>query len=360
MGAVYRAQHLLLGERRALKVIRDELFRSVPQAIERFEREARIAVRLRHPNLVLLHDFFVEDGAHFLVMEYVVGQSLGDLLRARAALSTAEICAIGTQCCAGLAHAHELGIVHRDLSPENVMLTPTAEGLAVKIIDFGVARGALSTEQRIADATLTRAGDFIGKPRYASPEQAGSLRPARCPSNRSPRSAISRCSSIRRPPRLRSCGPSSGSRPSSRRSSCAVSRRSGRGASRARASWARRSRRSDARTRSGSAGRCGRARRDRRCSRPPARSDSRLPPAPSGGGSHLAARPRPRAPSRSPSSSHRPSRPRSSRRARPSPWRCRSRRRSPQSPSRLQPRIQLRLRRPPRRSRLHPPRVRLE
>ena len=177
MGAVYRAQHLLLGERRALKVIRDELFRSVPQAIERFEREARIAVRLRHPNLVLLHDFFVEDGAHFLVMEYVVGQSLGDLLRARAALSTAEICAIGTQCCAGLAHAHELGIVHRDLSPENVMLTPTAEGLAVKIIDFGVARGALSTEQRIADATLTRAGDFIGKPRYASPEQAGSLRP---------------------------------------------------------------------------------------------------------------------------------------------------------------------------------------
>ena len=179
MGAVYRAQHLLLGEPRALKVIRAELFRSVPQAVERFEREARIAVKLRHPNLVLLHDFFVEDGAHFLVMEYVVGQSLGDLLRARAALTTAEICAIGAQCCAGLAHAHELGIVHRDLSPENVMLTPTADGPAVKIIDFGVARAALSTEEttRTADATLTRAGDFIGKPRYASPEQAGSLRP---------------------------------------------------------------------------------------------------------------------------------------------------------------------------------------
>ena len=178
MGAVYRAQHLLLGEPRALKVIRAELFRSVPQAVERFEREARIAVKLRHPNLVLLHDFFVEDGDHFLVMEYVVGQSLGELLRARTLLSTAEICAIGTQCCAGLAHAHELGIVHRDLSPENVMLTPTADGPAVKIIDFGVARAALSSEQsaRVADATLTRAGDFIGKPRYASPEQAGSLR----------------------------------------------------------------------------------------------------------------------------------------------------------------------------------------
>jgi serine/threonine-protein kinase len=179
MGAVYRAQHLLLGEARALKVIRAELFRSVPQAVERFEREARIAVKLRHPNLVLLHDFFVEDGDHFLVMEYVVGQSLGELLRARGALSTAEICAIGAQCCAGLAHAHELGIVHRDLSPENLMLTPTAGGPALKIIDFGVARAALSTEQnaRLADATLTRAGDFIGKPRYASPEQAGALRP---------------------------------------------------------------------------------------------------------------------------------------------------------------------------------------
>ncbi len=179
MGAVYRAQHLLLGEPRALKVIRAELFRSVPHAVERFEREARIAVKLRHPNLVLLHDFFVEGGDHFLVMEYVVGRSLGELLRERGALTTAEICAIGAQCSAGLAHAHDLGIVHRDLSPENVMLTPTADGPAVKIIDFGVARAALSSENsaRIADATLTRAGDFIGKPRYASPEQAGSLQP---------------------------------------------------------------------------------------------------------------------------------------------------------------------------------------
>ncbi|HXZ86247.1 MAG TPA: serine/threonine-protein kinase, partial [Myxococcota bacterium] len=83
------------------------------------------------------------------------------------------------QCCAGLAHAHELGIVHRDLSPENVMLTPTAEGPMAKIIDFGVARAALSAAEttRLADATLTRAGDFVGKPRYASPEQAGALRP---------------------------------------------------------------------------------------------------------------------------------------------------------------------------------------
>ncbi|HTO71422.1 MAG TPA: serine/threonine-protein kinase [Myxococcota bacterium] len=179
MGAVYKAEHLLLHEPRALKVIRAELFRAVPQALERFEREARIAVRLRHPNLVLIHDFFVESGDHFLVMEYVVGQSLSELLRTRGALPVDELCRIGAQCCAGLAHAHELGIVHRDLSPENVMLTPTASGPAVKIIDFGVARAAFGGEetQRMRDATLTRAGDFVGKPRYASPEQAGSLRP---------------------------------------------------------------------------------------------------------------------------------------------------------------------------------------
>jgi len=179
MGEVYRAEHLLLHEPRALKVIRAELFRAVPQAVERFEREARIAVRLRHPNLVLIHDFFVEDGDHFLVMEYVVGQSLGEVLRSRGALPIDELCRIGAQCCAGLAHAHELGIVHRDLSPENILLTPTASGMQAKIIDFGVARAALAGEQtaRFADARLTHAGDFVGKPRYASPEQAGALRP---------------------------------------------------------------------------------------------------------------------------------------------------------------------------------------
>jgi serine/threonine-protein kinase len=178
MGAVYRAQHQLLREPRAVKVIRAELFRAVPDSVERFEREARIAVRLRHPNLVLIHDFFVEDGDRFLVMEYVVGQSLADLLRERGELPPSEVCRLGSQCCAGLAHAHELGIVHRDLSPENVMLTPSADGVAVKIIDFGVARAALDTDvtRLDGDVTLTHAGQFVGKPRYASPEQAGGLK----------------------------------------------------------------------------------------------------------------------------------------------------------------------------------------
>ena len=81
MGAVYKAEHVLLREIRALKMIRAERFDSVPQALERFQREARIAVRLRHPNLVFVYDFFIEGGAQFLVMEYVVGESLAARIR---------------------------------------------------------------------------------------------------------------------------------------------------------------------------------------------------------------------------------------------------------------------------------------
>jgi serine/threonine protein kinase len=178
MGSVYKAEHRLLREPRALKVMRAELFHAMPQAVERFEREARIAVKLRHPNLVLLHDFFVEDGDRFLVMEYVVGKSLATLMREQGALSVDETCRIGLQICAGLGYAHEMGIVHRDLSPENVMITPSPSGPQVKIIDFGVARAAFANPEGGSeeDATLTRVGQFIGKPRYASPEQAGSLR----------------------------------------------------------------------------------------------------------------------------------------------------------------------------------------
>ena len=81
MGAVYKAEHVLLREIRALKMIRAERFSAVPQALERFQREARIAVRLRHPNLVFIYDFFIEGGDQFLVMEYVVGASLAARIR---------------------------------------------------------------------------------------------------------------------------------------------------------------------------------------------------------------------------------------------------------------------------------------
>src|SRR5215472_3922089 len=144
MGAVYKAEHVLLKEIRALKMIRAERFESVSQALERFQREARIAVRLRHPNLVLVYDFFIEGGDQFLVMEYVVGESLAARIRERGALSSDETCSIGLQCCQGLAYAHDMGIVHRDLSPENILLMTGPDAPRVKIIDFGIARAAAS------------------------------------------------------------------------------------------------------------------------------------------------------------------------------------------------------------------------
>ena len=179
MGAVYKAIHVLLDEPRALKVIRGDVFLSVPQVAARFQREARIAIRLRHPNLVLIHDFFIEAGSHFLVMEYVVGESLSHRLRREGPLPIDEACRVAIQCCHGLAHAHDLGIIHRDLSPGNVMLTPSASGPQAKIIDFGIARVVHSEDDTLTsteDVTLTRVGDFLGKPRYSSPEQAGRLR----------------------------------------------------------------------------------------------------------------------------------------------------------------------------------------
>jgi serine/threonine protein kinase len=179
MGAVYRAEHVLLGEPRALKVVRAEALLATPDAAVRFQREARIGVKLRHPNLVVIHDFFVEDASHFLVMEYVEGVSLAKRLRREGALSIDDACRIAIECCAGLAHAHEQGVIHRDLSPGNVMLEPGPEGARAKIIDFGIARLAAAASDETpaqADMTLTRIGDFLGKPRYASPEQAGLLR----------------------------------------------------------------------------------------------------------------------------------------------------------------------------------------
>ena len=178
MGAVYRAEHLLLHELRAVKVIRKESL-NLPHAVERFQREARIAVRLRHPNLVLVHDFFVEDGDYYLVMEYVIGESLGKTIRSNGPFRTEAACRIGIRCCAGLAHAHDLGVVHRDLSPENILLQPGNDGPEPKIIDFGIARAVFAQadpEKNEADLTLTRVGGFLGKPRYASPEQAGRLK----------------------------------------------------------------------------------------------------------------------------------------------------------------------------------------
>jgi eukaryotic-like serine/threonine-protein kinase len=123
MGAVYRAEHRRMERLVALKVIHPRLT-SRPEAVERFRQEARAAARLAHPNIVTAHDADQAGGLHFLVMEYVAGTSLAERVAVRGPLPVAETCEYVRQAALGLQHAHEQGLVHRDIKPHNLMLTP--------------------------------------------------------------------------------------------------------------------------------------------------------------------------------------------------------------------------------------------
>ncbi len=165
MGVVFLARHRLMDRRVALKVLRPALLER-PAAVERFQQEVRLAARLSHPNIVTALDADNAGDVHFLVMEYVEGQTLDRVLAERGRLPWQEVCAWIEQAARGLQHAGERGMVHRDLKPSNLMLTP--EG-TVKILDFGLGRFA--SEQ--ADLTaLTPADALLGTPDYLAPEQA--------------------------------------------------------------------------------------------------------------------------------------------------------------------------------------------
>jgi uncharacterized protein (TIGR03067 family) len=179
MGAVYKAEHLLMERPVALKLINHALT-SNPAMIERFRREMKTAGQLRHPNIVMAHDAEQVGDAHFLVMEYVEGTSLARVVADRGPLPVREACAYVRQAAAGLQYAHERGMVHRDIKPQNLMLTPDGE---VKILDFGLARFAMetapqplaslpSTTVEAPGASLTQIGVVMGTPDYIAPEQA--------------------------------------------------------------------------------------------------------------------------------------------------------------------------------------------
>jgi serine/threonine-protein kinase len=165
MGAVYKAVHTHLGAPRVIKVIHANISGSA-DAKDRFLREARTATKVHHPNVATLHDFSsLPDGSHYMVWEYIDGENLAQRLRARGTLPPRQSIHIIQQALAGLDAIHRAGIVHRDISPENLMITADD---TVKIIDMGVAKvddaGAVSQ---------TRTGIFVGKLRYAAPEQLG-------------------------------------------------------------------------------------------------------------------------------------------------------------------------------------------
>ena len=171
MGEVYRARDGRLGRIVAIKVLRQDLAAD-PDRVERFEREARSASALNHPNIVTIHDAGVEGATSYIAMEWVDGASLRGLAAAGRPLPVPDVVKIGAQIAEGLAKAHGAGIVHRDLKPENVMVT--GDGL-VKILDFGLAKLAPAADlgsQLATQSAGTAAGILLGTVGYMSPEQA--------------------------------------------------------------------------------------------------------------------------------------------------------------------------------------------
>lgn len=167
MGVVYEAKHTRLAKRFAVKVVHAQ-FAQVGEFGARFEREALAASRLRHAHCLEVSDFGqLSSGQLYLVMEYLEGRPLGELLEAPQPLSF--VLEVATQILRGLQHAHGLGLVHRDVKPDNVMLLDSADGaVLVKLVDFGLAKpleGA-GTEQ------ITQYGTVLGTPTYMAPEQA--------------------------------------------------------------------------------------------------------------------------------------------------------------------------------------------
>ena len=162
MGVVYLAKDTELGEPVAVKVIRSEQLAAEDQAMERFRNEIRLARRLSHRNIVRTHDFGRDGAAHFVTMEYVEGTTLRSVLDRRGRLGIPASLAVVRQLAEALECAHEAGVIHRDIKPQNMLLD--ADGL-LKVMDFGIARLVEGANG------ITQSGLIVGTPTYMSPEQ---------------------------------------------------------------------------------------------------------------------------------------------------------------------------------------------
>jgi serine/threonine-protein kinase len=165
MGMVFQAHDRDLDEPVALKILRPEIASMDPQILERFKTEIRVARRIAHRNVVRTYDFGDADGIKFISMEFIQGMTLKQLFRSKGALPLGVGLQIAKQAAAGLVAAHEMGVVHRDVKPHNIMLTPQSD---VKIMDFGIVRDTTKSE----GSGMTQAGTIMGTPDYMSPEQA--------------------------------------------------------------------------------------------------------------------------------------------------------------------------------------------
>jgi serine/threonine-protein kinase len=167
MGTVYLATHLGLDRRVAVKIIKSQ-FVGDRDVAERFLREAKTMAKLRHPHAAMIFDAgHLPDGRHFIVMEFVEGETLSAALEREGRFSPTQAVKIATQVCDVLEEAHRIGIVHRDLKPSNIMLSERG----VCVLDFGVAKVLASSAESTATHASTGSGQIVGTPRYMSPEQ---------------------------------------------------------------------------------------------------------------------------------------------------------------------------------------------
>jgi len=173
MGEVYKVLHIHLNAVRVIKLMRSAIAGEAG-AHERFLREARLATKIQHPNVAALFDFStLDDGSRYMVWEFIEGTNLHELIESRGPLAPRYAATLAIQALRGLDAIHRAGIVHRDVSPENLMITrdtnDTDEDERVKIIDLGIAKGSDATEEK------TKTGMFVGKWKYCSPEHLGML-----------------------------------------------------------------------------------------------------------------------------------------------------------------------------------------
>ncbi|HYK42624.1 MAG TPA: serine/threonine-protein kinase [Thermoanaerobaculia bacterium] len=166
MGKVYRAKNVMLERIVALKTL-TPLLSSDEGFVQRFLKEARVAARLNHPNIVQIYDFGCVEGIHYLAMEYVDGESLRAILK-RGRFSERDAILVIRQAVRALGVAHAIGIVHRDVKPDNLMLTSRGE---LKLVDLGIAKRLDEDGQG-----LTATGQAVGTPHYISPEQIRGLK----------------------------------------------------------------------------------------------------------------------------------------------------------------------------------------
>src|ERR1700759_1587205 len=167
MSNVYKATDRILERTVAVKILAEHLSDD-ERFVARFRREALAVARLIHPNIVQVYDSGVDDGRHYIVMEYVAGRSGAQILQRHGPLDPEEAAEIGIQACAGLDYAHRRGIIHRDVKPGNLMIIggPAGGGdMTVKLADFGIARASEQTR-------ITQVGSVVGTAAYLAPEQA--------------------------------------------------------------------------------------------------------------------------------------------------------------------------------------------